>query len=80
MHTYYYHFPHGTSWNNSMIFTIINFHKLLTASYTRKKHEKKVNIFKDIELKTINSIETIFFNLKNFIITFKPQHGHILKK
>ena len=33
---------------------------------------KKVNIFKDIELENFNSIETIFFDLLKFNISFMP--------
>ena len=41
---------------------------------------KKVNIFQDIALKTFNSIESIFFNLKKFNISFMLYRYPILKK
>ena len=33
---------------------------------------KKVKIFNDIKLENLNSIETFFFDLQTFDITFKP--------
>jgi len=33
---------------------------------------KMVNVFKDIKLKTFNSIETLFFDLQKFDISFMP--------
>ena len=35
-------------------------------------HVKKVYIFKDVELENFSSIETIFFNLLKFNISFMP--------
>jgi len=37
-----------------------------------KMRIKKVNIFKDIKLETFNSIETFFFDLQKFDISFMP--------
>ena len=37
-----------------------------------KMRVKKVNIFKDIVLENFYSIETIFFDLSNFNISFMP--------
>ena len=37
-----------------------------------KMRVKNVNIFKDIELENLNSIETIFLDLQKFNISFMP--------
>ena len=39
---------------------------------------KKVNISKDIKLEIFNSIETFFFDLEKFDISFMPYRGPIL--
>ena len=64
-----------------MVFTIIKkilkFYKLriicgiLDQEYL-KMHVKIVNIFKDIKLENFNSIETFFFDLQKFDISFMP--------
>ena len=40
---------------------------------------KKVNIFKNIELKNFNSIETNYFDLQKFNISFMPYVAWFLK-
>ena len=65
-----------------MVFTIIKkkdlkFYNLeIICGILRQEYLKmrvnKVNIFKDIELKNFNSIETIFFDLLKFSISFMP--------
>ena len=52
----------------------------LFAHSTQRISEKKVNSFKDIQLENFNSIETIFFNLLKFYISFMPYCAPILKK
>ena len=41
---------------------------------------KNVHIFQDIALKNFNSIESIFFNLQTFNISFMLKSDPILKK
>ena len=64
-----------------MVFTIIKkrlkFYKLRTIcgildQEYLKMRVKIVNIFKDIKLENFNSIETFFFDLQKFDISFMP--------